>query len=588
MKKLLAISVLATATAASMQAQAFKFETPSDWDVRWDNTVKGNLMFRVQDMDPSIYDPRRTKSATGANPTAAGIADDATFSVKQGHFVSQRVDLLSEMDVIWKDKLGFRVSGAGWYDFAYNNSAYPRSGPTPANSAQFPRDPLSTLAYLTVQPGDYNDAAEDLHYRGGELLDAFVFGNFEFGDDASANVRIGRHTLYWGQSLLSVGAIHGFAGSMAALDLAKGLGTPGSEAKELFIPNDKISTTVQFADGWSASAFYAMGFEPLRWPASGTYFSLNELLTENSECLTAVAAPNGRTCLRSTDYIYKDSGDWGLNVKYYIEPLDLEVSAIYMNNTDRLTSGLFSVLGPNGSNPGQVAEAANTNAVLLGSYGWVFKDDIHTFGLSFAKEYWDISWGADVVFRKDNALSPELTPSLLGGAYDSFDEVGYGDKYPGPTGDTAHIVLNGLGFLDGEWGLWDGGTYLGELTLSQLLDWDDFGENSDFNKANLYIKDDNLCSNFSGVFRPTWYQVRSGWDFSMLGSINYTISCKQAPNSAGGNEKVGNGSVGMSVDIDQVWNVALNYNIYYGPQKNGTAAFIKDRDNIALTVKRTF
>lgn len=581
MKKLLAITTLATA-AATMQAHAFKFDTPSDWDVRWDNTVKGNLMLRVQDMDPSIYDPARTKSATGPNPTAAGIADDATFSVKQGHFASQRLDVLSEMDVIWKDKLGFRVSGSGWYDFAYSNSAYPRSGLTPSN-----RSPYSTFAYLTVQPGDYNDAAEDLHYRGGELLDAFVFGNFEFGDDTSANLRVGRHTLYWGQSLLSVGAIHGFAGSMAALDLAKGLGTPGSEAKELFIPNDKISSTLQFANGLSFSAFYAMGFEPVRWPASGTYFSLNELLTENSECLTAISQANGRFCFRSVDYISKDSGDFGINVKYFVEPWDMEVAAIYMNNTDRLTSGLYSVAS---TTPGQVAEAKNTNASLLGSYGWVYKDDIDTFGISLSKEKWDISWGADFVYRLNNALAPELTPSLQP-SYTSFDQVGYGDKYPGPTGDTAHIVLNGVGFLDGEWGLWDGGSYIGELTLSQLMEWGQFGEDAkapEFNKASLYTKDDNLCSNFSGVFRPTWYQVRSGWDLSLLGSINYTISCKQAPNAAGGNEKVGNGSIGASVDIDQVWNVALNYNIYYGPQKNGTAAFIKDRDNIALTVKRTF
>jgi hypothetical protein len=295
--------------------------------------------------------------------------------------------------------------------------------------------------------------------------------------------------------------------------------------------------------------------------------------------------------LRSVDYKYKDSGDYGLNVKYYIEPWDLEASVIYMNNTDRLTSGLYSVLGPNGSNPGSVAEAANTNATLLGSYGWVFKDDIDTFGVSLSKEIWEISWGADFVYRLNNALSPELTPSLLAASYTSFDEVGTGDKYPGPTGDTAHIVLNGVGFLDGEWGLWDGGSYIGELTLSQLMEWGQFGEDAtapDINKASLYTKDDNLCSNFSGVFRPTWYQVRSGWDFSLLGSVNYTISCKQAPNSAGGNEKVGNGSIGASVDIDQVWNVALNYNLYYGPQKNGTAAFIKDRDNVALTVKRTF
>ena len=590
MKKLLAYSILATA-AASMQAQAFKFDTPSDWEVRWDNSAKANLMLRIEDQDPSVYDPRRTKGPDGPNPLAAGLADDATFSVDQYDFASQRIDLLSEMDVIWKDKLGFRVSGSGWYDYAYENSSYPSSGRTRADSAQFPRSANSTFAYLTVQPGEYNDAAEDLHYRGGELLDAFVFANFDVGD-ASANVRVGRHTLYWGQTLLQIGGLHGFAGSMAAIDAAKGLGTPGTELKELFIPNDKISSTVQFADGLSVSAFYAMGFEPFRWPAAGTYFSLAELLTEDSECLTAAAGPNGRSCGRSVDYISKDSGDWGINVKYYIEPWDLEASVIYMNNTDRLTSGLYSVLGDNATTSGQKAEALNTNANLLGSYGWVYKDDIDTFGFSFAKEMWDISWGADVVYRLNNALNPDLLPSLTA-PYTSFDQVGYGDKYPGPTGDTAHIVVNGAGFLDGEWGLWDGGGYIAELSLSQLIEWGQFGEDatgigSDINKASAYIKDDNLCSNFAGRFAPTWYQVRSGWDFTALATVNYAITCKQAPNSAGGNEKVGSGSIGGSVDIDQVWNVALNYNIYYGPQKNGTAAWIKDRDNISLTVKRTF
>jgi uncharacterized protein DUF1302 len=576
MKKLLAVSVLATASAASMQAQAFKFDTPSDWDIRWDNTIKGNLMLRVENPDPSIYDPSRTYGPSGPNATAAGIADDADFSVKQGHFVSQRIDLLSEMDVVWKDKMGFRISGAGWYDFAYDKSAYPKSGINKAGN-----QPYDTFAYLTVQPGDYNDAAEDLHYRGGELLDAFVFANIDISEDVSANVRAGRHTIYWGQSLLSTGAIHGFAGSMAALDLAKGLGTPGSEAKELFIPNNKISTTFQISGGWSVSAYYALGFEPLRWPAAGTYFSLNEALTEHSECLTLAKGDNSRTCFRSVDYKSKDSGDWGLNVGYYIEPWDLEVSAIYMNNTDRLTSGLY---GAGGVTDDQRAEAANTNANLFGLYGWVYKEDIKTFGFSFSKQMWDISWGLDIVGRMDNALNPDLTASLVPASpYDSPADVNTNSRYPGPTGDTVHIVLNGLGFLDGEWGLWDGGTYLAELTLSQLVDWDDFEE-----KANPYIKDDNLCSHIAGVFKPTWYQVRPGWDFSALGSVSYAMGCKQAPNSAGGNQHIGNGSIGGSIDIDQVWNIALNYNIYFGPQKNGTAAFIKDRDNIALTVKRTF
>ncbi|MEZ5503848.1 MAG: DUF1302 family protein [Halioglobus sp.] len=573
MKRLLAVSLLATATAASMHAQAFKFDTPSDWDIRWDNTVKGNLMMRVQDQDPSVYDPNR------AVPRAAAqLSDDADYSVSQGHMVSERADILSEMDVIWRDKLGFRVSGAGWYDFAYDgNSNYPSSGSTKSFSSVY-----DTWGMLTVQPGEYNDAAKDLSYRGGELLDAFVFANFEVGD-ASANVRIGRHTLYWGQSLLSIGAIHGFAGSMAALDLAKGLGTPGSEAKELFIPNNKISSTVQFSDKITISAFYALGFEPLRWPAGGTYFSLNEALTQNSECLTAFAGDGPatpRTCLRSVDYKSNDSGDWGVNLKYYIEPLDLDVAFIYMNNTDRVTSGLYSTFFDN--TPAEVNQAKETNATLLGHYGWVYKSDIDTFGISLAKEYWDISWGADLVYRNNNALNPDLSATLAAPS-PGLSSVDPDGNYPGPTGDTVHVVLNGLGFLDGDWGLWDGGTYLAELTLSNLLHFGQFEE-----KANPFIEEDHWNSNISGVFKPTWYQVRPGWDLSVLASINYTLKGKQAPNSAGGNERVGNGSIGMSVDIDQIWNVALNYNIYYGPQKNGTAAYIKDRDNLALTVKRTF
>jgi hypothetical protein len=571
MKKLLAVSILATAAAASMQAQAFKFDTQDDWDIRWDNALKGNLMTRVQDQDPSVYDPKR------AVPTqAAQLADDADYSVTQGHFVSQRADLLSELDVIWKDELGFRVSGAGWYDFAYDNSNYPNSGPTKGFSSAY-----DTWGSLTVQPGDYTDKAKDLHYRGGELLDAFVFANFDVGD-ASANVRVGRHTLYWGQSLLSVGAIHGFAGSMAALDLAKGLGTPGSEAKELFMPNNKISSVVQFTDKLTLNGFYALEFVPLRWPEGGTYFSLNEGLTENSEFLTAYAG-NGNTPRQgfmANDYKSKDSGDWGLNLQYLIESWDLATSFIYMNNTDRLTSGLYSTLGD--VTQAEKNLAAETNAVLLGHYGWVYKDDIDTFGISLSKEMFDISWGADFVYRNNNALNPDLTATLTA-FYPNAGYVDPGSKYPGPTGDTAHIVLNAFGLLGPDWGLWDGGQYIVELTFSDLLHFGQFEE-----KANPFIKEDKICANISGVFKPTWYQVRSGWDLSTPVSINYTASGKQAPNSAGGNEKVGNGSLGVQVDIEQTWNIALAYNVYFGPQPNGTAAFIKDRDNIALTVKRTF
>ena len=574
MKKLLAMSLVATATAASMQAHAFKFDTPDDWDIRWDNSVKGNLMYRVENQDPSVYSPLR------ADPSStAAIADDADYSVDKGHAVSQRIDLLSEMDVVWRDTFGFRVSGSGWYDHAYSGSNdAPQSGPTRGFPAA-----NSTWGSLSVQPGYYTDKAKDLHYKGGELLDAFVFANFAISEDVGANVRVGRHTLYWGQSALIAGAIHGFAGSMAAIDFSKGLGTPGSEVKELFIPNGKVSSTLQFSDNVSLSGYYAFEFEPARWPECGTYFATNEVASKHCELVTGVPGGVGGTRLGyyQVDQTYKDSGDWGLNLGYYFEAWDLETNFIYMNNTDRLTNGLYGTTGTTVTQADRDL-AAETSAGILGYYSWVFKNDIETMGLSLSKQMFDISWGADFVYRNDNAIYLDTLSSLLQNL-PAIGAAGPGDDYPGATGDTVHIVLNGVGLLNADWGLWDGGSYIVEVTASNLLH---FEENEEL--ANVFIREDKWCTTVAGRFTPIWYQVRSGWDLSAPATFGMGTSCRQASSAGGGNQDVGNGSLGLAVDIDQTWNVALNYNVFFGPQSNGPAAYIKDRDNLSLTVKRTF
>ena len=578
-KKLLVCAILAT---TSSQVHAFKFDTPRDWQIRWDNTLRASLMSRVEKQDPSVYDPTKSKGPDGPSPNAAYIADDATFSVDRsdGGLVSARFDLRSEVDVSWRETLGFRISGAGWYDFAYDDSDHPKNGTTASGLNAY-----DTWGQLSVHPGEYNDETEDLHFRGGELLDAFVFANFDIGD-VSANIRAGRHVLYWGQSLLSIGAIHGFAGSMAALDLARGFGNPGSEAKELFLPNSKASTVVQLTDNLTLNAFYAFEFVPLRWAEGGSYFSLNEVLTENSEFLTIFAGEGGldgtaRSGLKAVDYKSKDSGDWGVNLQYYIEPWALETSFIYMNNTDRLTSGLYG--SASGVTDDDRALASKTNANLLGTYGWVYKEDIDTFGISLSKEILDISWGADFVYRKNNALNPDLTASVFGALLGQSPTVDPGNNYPGPTGDTMHVVLNGLGLLNGDWGLWDGGRYVVEATFSKLDDFGDFEE-----KANPFIHKGRWTSHIGVLFRPTWYQVRPGWDLTLPMSVSYAIDGEQTPNSAGGNEEVGNGAIGAELLINETWIVEGRYNLYYGPQGNGTAAFIKDRDNVTFSVKRTF
>jgi len=576
-KKVLAMSVLA---AVSSQAGAFQFETGEDWAIRWDNTLKGNVTSRVNEAQNRVADPKQFANAR--------LFDDANYSVnrKSGGITSARFDIISELDVIWRQDFGVRVSGAGWYDAAYENSDNPQSGTLPNG---LPYD--YSWAGLSYAPGEYSNEAEDMNLLGGELLDAFVFGNWNIGDTA-LGVRAGRHTIYWGQSIFPTGAFTGIAGSMAAIDFGKGLGSPGSEAKELFMPSTKISSSLQLTDSLSLSGYYEFEHLVHRFPATGSWWSPSEVLTDNGQLavLSGGTATTPRLGYKVNDDKMSDSGEFGLNLGYTFEALGgLEAQFVYINGSDRLLSGVYGSSG--GLDPAQVAQwlkpwdQGGANARVIGTYGWVYKEDIDTFGISLGKEMFDISFGMDVAFRKDTGLNPNFLPSFIGrppgttpGSW-SADP----DEFPGPTGDVWGVVINGLGLLSPDWGLWDGGTYLVEVTSSWL---DKFGENEAF--AQPAIREGRVTTQIGAVFKPTWYQVFPGWDMSLPMSVSYGIDGEQPPQSSINQEELGDAAVGVEFDVDQTWLLTARYAHRFGPVANGVSGGLVDRDNVSLTVKRTF
>jgi len=98
-------------------AQAFEVETGNpDLSVRWDNTVRMNYGVRAEARDNKIGSDAR--------------ADEGDYSFNKGQAVAKRIDLLSELDVVWRKRHGFRLSGAGWFDDAYGNTS--KSNPSAA------------------------------------------------------------------------------------------------------------------------------------------------------------------------------------------------------------------------------------------------------------------------------------------------------------------------------------------------------------------------------------------------------------------------------------------------------------------------
>jgi hypothetical protein len=581
-KKALALSVLA---AISSQAGAFQLDTGDDWAIRWDNTFKGNVVTRTQSAAGKIVDPTRNFRANAA------LSDDADYSVDRssGAISSARVDLISELDVVWRDNWGFRISGAGWYDEAYSDGDNPDKGTLPTTGLPYDY----SWSGLNYEPGEYSDKAQDLSYRGGELLDAFVFGNWDIGNTA-LGVRAGRHTIYWGQSVFGAGALTGIAGSMAAIDFGKALAVPGSEAKELFMPSTKISAVFQMTDNLALAGYYEFEHVVHRFPATGTFMSPSEVLTENTEFATFVpgTATSARLGLKGSDDKIEDEGEFGFNLQYYVEFLDVDTEWVYIKGSDRLLSGVWGSFAPGQVDADKVAQWAKpwaeggANANVIGEFGWVYKNDIETYGISLAKEMLEISWGMDIVFRDDTGLNPNFLPSFTTRGAATADDFGPSDnKFPGPTGDVWGVVVNGLGFLDSDWGMWDGGIWIVEYTTSWL---DKFEENEHLANTPNGMRKGRVTTQMAALFSPRWYNVFPGWDMTIPMNVSYSIDGEQPAQSSIPQEEYGTYAIGVNFLVDQVWNLTARYSDRFGPVKNGVGGGIVDRGNLAFTVKRTW
>lgn len=138
--------------------------------------------------------------------------------------------MLSELDVVFKQQMGFRVSANTWYDHAYDNVGSHNPATNQINDGQADSRHISGYA--------------DRYYNGpsSEILDAFVFGSMEIGEESLLGAKLGSHTQYWGESILAFA--HGNSYGQSGLDISKALAIPGTEAKELFIPRNQLSTSL--------------------------------------------------------------------------------------------------------------------------------------------------------------------------------------------------------------------------------------------------------------------------------------------------------------------------------------------------------
>ena len=586
-------TLLASAILAAMMpaAHGAEIETGNpDWNVRLDNTIKYNYGVRTESADTRMLGTPNNNDG------------DYNFR-KSGTNITNRVDLLTEMDVVYQNHMGFRVSAATWYDKAYDN--------TGSNSNPFVNGNGSTSGLIANDPrlaGVTNDNVGNgsphlsnyaqRYYSGpsGEILDAFVFYSTEVGEESMLSVKAGQHNVFWGETILN--PVHSISYGQSGLDLAKLAASPGTEAKELFVPRNQLSMTFTVNPELTVGAQYFLDWDAARLPEAGTYYGGSDLvgfgaqsfLLGNTNAVVpgsplgcGLAPCNGLTNVRRGHDLTPDKrGDWGIMAKWSPAWLDGTLGVYYRETSEILPQAWLDARGlssanANGTRPaGQVPAVINTlNSLSTATYQMAYADNVKIVGLSLSKDVGGVSVGSDLNVRHNMPLasipavvstnSPlglgqglGLLPARTPGTGIVYDTPEKGDSMAA-TGDTLHWTLNGLMTMP-KTPVFDSATLLAELYYSNLLKLDSKNE-ALYKGKDTYRGIDQPTRDTWGIavnFTPTWYQVFPGVDLNAPMSINLGLD-GVSPVSGGGAKDTGNYAVGLGAVVYNKYFVDLKY-----------------------------
>lgn len=520
-----------------------------DIAMRWDNTVKYSLGSRLKSADPALL----------TNPNN----DDGDRNFSKG-LISNRIDLLSELDLTWEKRFGGRLSGAAWNDTVYNKD---NANPGFQGGA-FPNQ--QSAAY-----NQFTDATRKVHGRNAEVLDAFVFGKFDLGE-TSANVRIGQHSLLWGESLF-FGA-NAIAGGQMPVDVVKLMSVPGTQFKEAIRPVPQVSGQLQLTSNISVGAYVQTDWKSNRVPAVGSYFSNADPAVDGGESL--LLGPGAPPALRQADLKPKKSGQGGLSLRIRGEDTDFGLYAIRFHAK---APQLVPLIGLTPGGPAPVG------------YNLAYQQGITAFGGSASRTFGNFNVAIEGSIRHNQDLAStqgadasSLAPAGVIPATNNTNNPGYA------VGKTAHINLSTLASLDST-PLWNEATLVAEVAWNRMLSITKNAAAIDPNGTR-----DGVALRF--VLEPTYRGVFPGVDLGVpiglgwapKGSRPLAIGSPNAWIPEGG----GDVSIGLNGSFRDVWRFTLAYTHYYGQAgtfndltANNAYSWkqtLRDRDFIAASLRYSF
>ena len=558
----------------------------------------------------------------GANNGGKGLSqtsDDGHLNFKRGETFSKIFKGIHDLELKYGDT-GVFVRGKYWYDFELKDESRP---------------------FKDISDNNRKEGAKS---SGGQILDAFVYHNYSIAD-APGSVRFGKQVVSWGESTFIGGGIN----SINPIDVSA-FRRPGAEIKEGLIPVNMFYVSQSLTDNLSAEAFYQLEWDQTVTDNCGTFFSQPDVISDGCSnnlrvlnkrsTIPAAALPTlgalgvdvnseGVLVRRGPDRDARDSGQFGVAMRYNFEPLDTEFGAYFMNYHSR--APIFSAqgapsaaytrpLGPLGAlRPLIVAGSSN--------YFVEYPEDIRLYGLSFSTTLpTGTAWSGELSYRPNAPVQLSTTDILFAGVT-PIPGFGNASVLKGTPGQDLHgynrkevtqFQTTFTHFFDqvmgasrlttvGEIGV----THVGGLeSKSQARYGRDavFGpgtlpggfcnalNNSTANGAGLPNAAglNTNCNNDGYTTATSWgYRARAIWEYpdvfagvNLKPNVAWSHDVKGYSPGPGGNFEEGRKAVSLGLDAEyqNTYTASLAYTNFFG----GKFSTVDDRDFVALSFGANF
>ncbi len=600
--KPLALSVAALGLTLANPAAAFKFDMGNGITGSFDSTISAGMQMRMQGRDPSIIGndnggtvPTTGKLGVKVNGPGFGFTSDPDFNylnTDDGDLNYKKHDIVSA--VIKGTHELFLTDKGNW-------------------------SALARVTWSTDQKADdtrrtpLRHDAEDAVKQNVALLDLWVAKEFMIGEQ-SAKVKLGNQVISWGEDIFIIGGVN----SINSLDLRK-IHIPGVQLKEVFIPAPMLSLTTGLGNGFSTEAYYQFKWNPFNFDPSGTYWSSADFIGKGGKRgafipssllalpagtvgdwnpklagrdMTTLSAFPGIVPIKNTEP--KDSGQYGINLRFKPADSDTEYAAYYIHYNDKLPfvgfrQNLNAACAPCTPTGGPGPNVGGYTAII--QYG----EDKELFGLSLNTKLGDWAVGAELSYRPRDSVAIDPTVPIPGGnskyKYNLLQQAlnsptldatvkGYTneEKYQGHvTGFylLPQSVTSVFGAAEG--------SFLAEAAVTRYPNLDLSGGTPYL--LNNYKLPDKTSWGYVAEIGLTYANIfNSGWTMSPLIDFYHDVK-GTSPTALPFVEGRKALALNLNFDYHNEWKGNIGYSAFWG---GGNMNMLRDRDVLSMSISRTF